>query len=318
MLRVSICIPTVRRLGCLREALDSVSAQTYGNFEVLVSDNSGNNNYNKAVAELVRSFPLCNIRLFHQSEMLNLVANANFLIENAEGDLWIYLPDDDLLEKDCLEKFVSQFIAHPELDLVVSDHWMVDVDGKLNIEETEKVATTYGRRGFNQGPINPDDLFGLALTQFFHLQSMMFRSELIRKLRFDEACLLFPDFALQLSIASVKPFVNAYYLPNRLARYRVHSGQDRYEVDPSEFMQQLIRFLENCDRIPDRALRKYRRTLGAKYRALAKYRILRGEWRLALNDLRRSVWLHPLSGKTWLLLVLSWVPARILKRLGVA
>jgi len=318
MMRVSICIPTVRRLGFLQETLYSVSAQTYRNFEVLISDNSGNSDYNKAVAELVGSFPLCNIRLFHQLEMLNVAANANFLIEKAEGDLWIYLPDDDLLEEDCLEKFVSQFIAHPELDLVVSDHWIVDGEGNLNIEETEQVATTYGRRGFKQGPINPDDLFELALTQFFELQSMMFRSALIRELGFDEACLLFPDFALQLSIANVKPPVNAYYLANRLTRYRVHSDQERYEVDPSGFTQQLIGFLENCVRVPDRARRKYRETLGVRYRQLAKYRILRGERRIALNDLCRSVRLHPLSGKSWVLIVLSWVPARVLKRLGAA
>ena len=110
----SIGITTYNRHDLLREALNSVLDQDFGDFEIIVG-----NDYQ---AEVLNSemLGICDPRLRIINHPVNLreVGNMNALLEVAEGRYFTWLFDDDLLEPDFLlqaHEFLSQESYPPVL-----------------------------------------------------------------------------------------------------------------------------------------------------------------------------------------------------------
>ena len=113
-MRVSVCIPTVNRAWYLKDALESLAAQTFSDFEVLIADNSADESYRSLVATVISEFPTLSLRLFHHPKRISMVENANFLVEKSIGEFWIYLPDDDRMRPECLDVLVKALDSNPE------------------------------------------------------------------------------------------------------------------------------------------------------------------------------------------------------------
>ena len=107
---VSILIPTYnQRPEFLRAALQSVFAQTYTDFEVVVSDNHSTNDVPQVLAE----FTDHRLRVIKPPEHLALVPNFQFVGEGARGRYLSFLPSDDVVEPDWLATLVPLLEASP-------------------------------------------------------------------------------------------------------------------------------------------------------------------------------------------------------------
>jgi glycosyltransferase involved in cell wall biosynthesis len=98
-LKVSIIMPTFHRPHCIREAIRSVQAQTYPHWELIVSDNGGDD----------YRFNDSRIVVIDSRGTASAAFARNQAIPHATGDLVSFLDDDDELEPDYLESFVSVF-----------------------------------------------------------------------------------------------------------------------------------------------------------------------------------------------------------------
>ena len=88
MPQVSVIIPTYNRAGCVTEAIDSVLAQTFTDYEIIVVDDGSTDN-TRAVLEPYRD----RIRyIYQQNSGVSGARNAGIFA--AAGD-WIYLLDSD-------------------------------------------------------------------------------------------------------------------------------------------------------------------------------------------------------------------------------
>lgn len=101
---VSIIIPVYNREQLIGETLDSISAQTYKNWEcILVDDGSGDNT--EAIV-----YPYANndirIKFYHRPKTKKSGASScrNYGLEKANGELFQFLDSDDLLAKNKLEE----------------------------------------------------------------------------------------------------------------------------------------------------------------------------------------------------------------------
>jgi glycosyltransferase involved in cell wall biosynthesis len=102
---VSICIPTYCGEEYLRECLDSVLAQTFSDFEVLiVDDQSTDNTFDLAEEYATRD---SRIKVVRNSQNLGLVGNWNHCLELAKGEWIKFVFQDDLLAPECLEKMLA-------------------------------------------------------------------------------------------------------------------------------------------------------------------------------------------------------------------
>ena len=121
----SVCIPTYNAAAYLREAIESVLAQTSADFELLICDDASTD----ATAELVAEFRDARIRYLPFSQNLGQSGNFNRCIEHAQGDLWTLLSADDRLLPDFLERAGDELDRNPGAGFFVSAYRRVDSDG---------------------------------------------------------------------------------------------------------------------------------------------------------------------------------------------
>jgi len=119
--RVTVGIPTFNRARLLAESIQSVLAQTYTNFSLIVSDNASDDD----TEDVVRSFNDPRIRYLRSERNVGAIENLNRLIALAETEYLVLLPDDDVLYPDhlrstveLLERLGSVGLVHSKFDLI--------------------------------------------------------------------------------------------------------------------------------------------------------------------------------------------------------
>ena len=101
MTTVSICIPTYNRKEYLREALDSILAQTYKDYEIVIVDDGSTD----GTEEMIKNTGY-DVRYYwvnHKGQS----AARNKLIELAQGRYITFLDSDDLLYPDIVERLMD-------------------------------------------------------------------------------------------------------------------------------------------------------------------------------------------------------------------
>lgn len=100
---VSVCIPSYRGAAHLAAAINSVLAQTFTDFELIVVDDNSPDN----TAEIMRTFTDPRVRFLVNPTNLGPDGNWNRCLELARGRYFKLLPQDDLLAPTCLAEQVA-------------------------------------------------------------------------------------------------------------------------------------------------------------------------------------------------------------------
>lgn len=127
---ISVVIPTFHSERWIAETISSVLAQTLGDFEIVVSDNSAVGA--TATEEIVRGFDDARIG-YVRSEPVGAVPNWNAGMARARGRYVKLLCADDLLYPTCLERQAAVLDAEPGVALVTSVHDVVDERGEREL-----------------------------------------------------------------------------------------------------------------------------------------------------------------------------------------
>lgn len=116
---VSIVIPTYNRANDLKRAIDSIYAQTYTNWEVLVVDNHSDDNTDEVIA----SYNDKRISLFKVHNNGVIAVSRNKGISEAKGEFVALLDSDDWWLNDKLERSVAALESG--FDFVYHDLFLV-------------------------------------------------------------------------------------------------------------------------------------------------------------------------------------------------
>ena len=108
---VSITMATRNRPALLREALDSVFAQSYQNFELVVVDDSDG----EETADFLGTIADHRLRVVRAPERRGAGAAFNIGLEHATGDIVTFLDDDNLMHPEWLRSAVWAFATFPEV-----------------------------------------------------------------------------------------------------------------------------------------------------------------------------------------------------------
>ena len=95
-LKVSIGMPVYNGEKFIREALDSVLAQTFTDFELVISDNCSSDKTKQICEEYAAKDS--RIRYIQQSKNIGAVGNFEYLLNEAKGQFFMWLACDDYLE----------------------------------------------------------------------------------------------------------------------------------------------------------------------------------------------------------------------------
>ena len=124
---VSITMPTYKRPEMLRRAVASVQAQTFSNWELIVSDDEDPPgptwNY---LQELAAAEP--RVRIARNPGPHGQIGNNNFVMRMARAEWVKPLFDDDTLKPNCLERFMAAVEGRPNVVLAhcLTDRWVND------------------------------------------------------------------------------------------------------------------------------------------------------------------------------------------------
>lgn len=123
---VSAIITTFNRADYLKKAIESVIAQTFTDFELLILDNSSNDN----TEEVVRSFNDDRIRYIKHAPM-NISQARNLGVKEAKGQYVAFLDDDDEWLPTKIDQQVNKMaVSDKDTVLVYGGFVRIDSEGK--------------------------------------------------------------------------------------------------------------------------------------------------------------------------------------------
>mgnify|MGYP001191866509 CR=1 FL=1 len=134
---VSVIIPSYQSKWCVGDAIDSVLAQTYPYYEIIVVDDGSTD----GTGDFIQNKYGNKVRIVRQNNC-GLASARNSGIEVAQGEFIQFLDADDLILPAKFEKQVEFLNNHPEISSVICDIQEIDVMTQLLIEKPRKSLTT--------------------------------------------------------------------------------------------------------------------------------------------------------------------------------
>lgn len=118
--RFTVAIPTYNRAATfLPQAVEGVLQQSFGDFELLISDNCSED----GTEDYVRTLRDPRIRYVRRGKTIPAGENFAASAREALGEFLVLHQDDDLLHRDFLARADAAFAAHPQAQLYASPIW---------------------------------------------------------------------------------------------------------------------------------------------------------------------------------------------------
>ncbi len=281
MPKVSVIIPVKNGERFIRRALDSVRAQTYRDFEVVVVDDASTDR----TAEIVKAYPDVTYVYRERSEGVSVARNT--AIRAADGRYIANLDCDDVWYPNKLALQVPILDQCPEVGVVYSDQEWVDEEGRtvkvVRCSNWPKSWEKFFYGGHNVGP-----------------STMIVRKELLEKVGlYDERLWTNDDKDICVRLYDVCQFrcVEQPLVKRRLARQSYGARHQQRE----EVLNSISVFLCKLEqRKLTRAQNRYlRREWSYYYSDRGKYFMERGQRLLAMRHFITAMRKDPLVAKTY-------------------
>lgn len=115
-MKVSFILPIYNVEKYLSECVESILAQTYSDFEILLVDDGSPDNCPALCDEWAKKDN--RIKALHKPNG-GLSDARNYGLEHAQGDYVVFVDSDDFwVNKDCLQRLMNVVDAHPECDFI--------------------------------------------------------------------------------------------------------------------------------------------------------------------------------------------------------
>ena len=256
---VTIGIPTYNRADSyLKEALESAVSQTYPNIEIVVSDNCSTDH----TEVYVRGFSDPRIRYFKQIQNIPANDNFNFCLEQAKGDYFLLLHDDDMIDEDFVEACIKA--AGNNIDVGVIRTGMRRID-----HHSQVFAESPNRAG------------GLSTEDFFvawfkgetplHLCATLFNTKKLKEIGgFNSKYQLFQDVLAHVQLAAKFGRVDIH---DPKASFRQHASQNTKAAKVNNWCKDSLFLLDNmCDLVTNEK-KEFIRHTGRRFFSAHNYRL---------------------------------------------
>lgn len=115
---VSIVLPVYNAEAYLDRCLESIVEQSYANIQIIVVDDGSKDNS----VQIIQNYLTDDRIKFIQKPNSGPSDTRNLAVSHAQGEYLSFIDADDYLQKDYVEKLLTPFLQHPEIDLVVSNY----------------------------------------------------------------------------------------------------------------------------------------------------------------------------------------------------
>lgn len=212
-MKISVFITSYNQREYLKEAIESVLAQTLTPVQVVVVDDASLDGSQDLIADYRRRYPEIVVPIYHQRNTGVAQARIDGLCA-VIGDYVTYVDGDDLFVPEKLEKEAAALKAHREVQIAFSNNIYVSLDGNIK-----------SRRWVDNETVPQGDVFWHTFTRSFPKRSL-FRMELVdysawKRIGFHDPNLrLYEDFDMRIRLTKR---LRAVYVDEPLSYIRAHN-----------------------------------------------------------------------------------------------
>lgn len=141
MTKVSIIMGAYNASSTLTDAIESIFAQTYPNWECIICDDCSTDDTSEILSQYAKKDS--RIKVIRNKKNCGLAASLNHCLEYVQGTYIARMDCDDLSVETRLEKQVAYLEGHPEFDLVGTFMQAFNDSGKGNIIESKLYPTKF-------------------------------------------------------------------------------------------------------------------------------------------------------------------------------
>jgi glycosyltransferase involved in cell wall biosynthesis len=127
--RLTLGLPVYNGESYLSESLDALLAQTYTDFELIISDNASDD----GTPQIAERYAALDPRVRYVRHEVNRGSsfNHNYVIDQARGEFFKWVSDDDLYAPELLERCIDALDARPEIALAHAWTGFMDDSGAV-------------------------------------------------------------------------------------------------------------------------------------------------------------------------------------------
>ena len=228
--KISVLMPAFNASNFVSQAINSVLNQTFFDFELIIIDDASTDN----TWNLISAYDDTRIRKYRNTHNQGISSTRNALIELAKGQYIAWLDADDLSAVNRLEVQFNFLENNMDYVFIGTSALVLDVDGQYKGEWVFVNDCEYLK-------------IGLMFKNQFVQSSIMVRSDIIKKVKYDISAQPVEDFLMWYRLTKYGKATN---LKECLVSYRIHSSGatlSRFEFNERGVAYVLRCILEDID-----------------------------------------------------------------------
>jgi glycosyltransferase involved in cell wall biosynthesis len=290
----SIILPTYNRSHLITKAIESVLAQTYASWELVIVDDGSTDNTKETVALFIDP----RIHYIYQQNSERSAARNNGM-DRAKGQYICFLDSDDYYLNDHLQHLHQAIEASSFVEAVFITDVTRDEDGKLRKVEHEELS------------LHPNNVcYILSSTETVIPARIAVHAAILKDYRFNSALRVSEDSELLCRIGARYPFIQ---VPSHTAVYHLHDDNTSHTSN-NPFSGQLSALkiiFANPELKPLIPNQIKNEKLAKCYHGIARYYLFKEQYFKMMKMLVRSIVTYPSAQatKAKLYLVIKYLPA---------
>lgn len=217
---VSIIMPCFNAALTVERAIESVLAQTFTDYELLIVDDGSTDNTVEVINRIISSTDDNRIRLINLAENVGPSGVRNVALRSAAGKFVAFLDSDD--------EYVAEFLSHhvsaltDDMDISIAGHFVVRPNGEQSPRHSQFIGTSTGLEAMRAAML--DNILPFAWDK-------VYRRSLFDGISFPEGSARFEDMTINVLLYSRARLVSSSSIP--LNRYYISSDSLTWGRIPS-------------------------------------------------------------------------------------
>ena len=238
---VSILIAQYNNGLFFKDCYHSVIEQTYPNWEVIIVDDGSTDDSFSVIQALIKNDT--RFKLFSNEKNSGCGYTKQRCVSLSTGEICGFLDPDDTLETIALEKMVLAHLKHPEVSVVTSKYYLVDINlqNKTICTHGEVIPANYSYLTYGKG----------ALTAFATFKNNYYKKTNGIDAKFTRA--VDQDLYYKLEEVGTHYFLDEVLYNYRINNNSISSNQNLYKAQYWHFiaMQDAFKRRKNLNVIPN-------------------------------------------------------------------
>lgn len=219
--KIGVYILTHNRLSTLIITLESILRQTYKGFDIIVSDNSENDETEQVMMEYLKKNN--NIAYIHQKDARSASAHIQKVMSDNTYELYMLFHDDDEMLPNMIERLYNEAIKHPSYSAVAANAFLSYKDKKSLAFNKKDVVIKNGHEFISR-------VSRYGKMEIAPFPSYLYRKSIVNSIKFDSEHKggKYCDISYLVDIVNCSPI---YYVGEPLMIYNIHDFQDSASFD---------------------------------------------------------------------------------------